>query len=66
MNKPKYACPKCGGTEFITQLNIYQRWHAHGDKISWSRDLHDDSVPFELSCPDCDIPPPEGWDEAVE
>jgi len=48
----KYACPNCGGVEYITNLNVYDIYMASDGKLRWQK-----SEPacgeLTLFCRDC-------------
>ena len=52
-DKPKYSCPKCGGTEFLTELNASDRYSAVGDALLWQYSEPCDVVEFRLRCREC-------------
>ena len=57
--EPKYACPKCGGTEFLTELNASDCYSAAGDELLWQFSEPCDVVKFRLHCRECHAEAPE-------
>ena len=57
--RPKYACPKCGGTEFLTELNASGRYSAVGDELLWQFSEPCGLVRFRLHCRECRAEAPE-------
>lgn len=63
--KPKYACPQCGHTEFITSSNSYDRYLASNDELCWqSTEVSDQEL--QLYCRDCGERAPSEFEEVVQ
>ena len=62
-NKPKYACPKCGGEEFVSTLNSWDRYMAMDDGIYWQK--CESSGAGDIHCAECDAPIPPEFQKAV-
>ena len=61
--KPKYACPHCGSTEYITQPDAYSVFMAEGDRLFRSEtELVDD--PMVLYCRECSEEAPQSFVDA--
>ena len=64
-DKPKCACPHCGGVEFITGLNSYDRYMAVGDKLCWQKTELADTGDAALFCRECDEKIPPEFETAI-
>ena len=53
-DNPKHACPHCGGAEFITEPNSYDRYMAIGDKLCWQKTELAHTTDGALYCAECD------------
>lgn len=64
MSKPKYACPECGGVEFVSAPNSWDRYLADGDGLFWqATDGGDDEL--KLYCRECGERAPLNFEEAA-
>ncbi len=51
-NRPRYACPQCGATEFITSPNSWDKYEAVDGNLLWqSSEVSNDE--FKLYCREC-------------
>ena len=62
--QPKYACPHCGATEYITEPDGYSLYQAEDDKLFFARtlDVHEE---FRLYCRECGEEPPQAFLDAT-
>lgn len=63
-NKPSCACTHCGGIEFITPLNSYDRYQAIDDKLQWQK-TELANCEIELYCRECGERTPTEFIERV-
>lgn len=62
--KPKYACPKCGETTLVTELDSYGIYKAEGDVIVYQKHKLDDNA-VKLRCSKCWEDMPRDWWDGV-
>lgn len=64
-DKPKYACPQCGGTVFSSAPDSYPVFEAVGDSLYFKRtELTNEGG--SLCCEDCGEEVPEEFIRAIE
>ena len=64
-NKPQYACPECGETEFTASLNSYDKFQAIGNKLCW-QSTECANEEFHLYCRECGERAPHTFEDAVQ
>lgn len=64
-DKPNYACPHCGGTEYITPLNSWDRYQAINDRLCWQA-TELGQCELEIYCRECGERAPSDFESAAQ